>query len=1202
VIPKLAELIREGGAPDPRPEELADILWLASVITVSDDHTNAGTATVPAPGPDPTQSPDGDNQEPATPPDADAGRSRDGNAGPEQRAPQPTDDVSSSGPGHTVRGGLHSPARFGRPGTQTAALVRGPGEPGLTNTLDLMRALRALNRHVPSDTEFDLDEDATVARRLDERMLLPALRPRPSRWLRLAFVQADSPSMALWRSEIHELHQAMVRLGAFRDVRRWRFTERPDSDGTTVEVRRHTATAAQGPALRSRDIVDPTGRQLILVLTDTVGPMWHTGAAQRLLAEWARTSPVAILHLLPSGLWSRGGATPLPAMIQAPRPGAPNARWQTFTGPSRRRSARPGRTVIPVLTLEAEDLRPWAGLTAGNGRWARTAALVIEADHSRLAGGQRRDIATVQLDREPDPVVTDPDPQELIRRFRFSSSGSAWRLAGLLSAVEPITLPIARLVQRAMVPGSSRGDLAEVFLGNLLRREAPAPSEEAEPADQAVFDFVPGVREAILTGQYRRDTRQVRDLVHDEVSAYLERRRDRLGGDQTALTGVSGTGPALAEGLPFASLSAAGMRRLGERPEEVRYGVGQWLPDGPRPSVDDLLVMVAAARAAANAEPPGSRRYGELMSALGAALVLLADQTGDIVDLVDGIEAYLDCVPSGASADRQPWTWHFALGDALLRLARRSGDLGAMVDAAAAFRHAAQANPPESSMRWEILWALNLTESLLSGHEPGDAVSAARRALKDIPFDDPTAVERMYDLGSVLAEASPPDRDSASIYLHAVISDDNVPRAVRSNACRRLAPLVGPPAHALSLIEDAIGLLQLPSPPPHSALPVARLVGEAVAAALDAGRPERAVELLEMLRGAVLPNPPQQAADFGDLIRRVNKAGLGPIVLLNTAPTRCDALIIGGGSSSVTVVPLPALTEAGLCSRAEMLAQVFARRSSGSDPSDFLVRPESTLSGILTWLWISVAQPVLDSLGWQQRRASDGQGSLIWWSPFGPLARLPIHASSEFGLASLGTGVMHRTVSSYTPTIRSLLDAAERRSDPEEHRFGMRVFPIPDEPISRIDIHDLERCEVALFPHGNSSDLLQPTLSQVVAPGRGARSLTIGDIVEARLSAGLALLVGGDSLPSSPVRVEETIPVTGALHLAGFRQVIGALWPVPDWAATMLADRLSPRLDSSIGGVAMGKSARALHKTLIEMQREYSETPLIWAAYTHTGV
>jgi hypothetical protein len=579
VISELAELIREGGAPDPRPEELADILWLASVIAASGTGADAGTETAPTSGPEPTQSPSGHDQGPTTPPHADTHSSRDPHERPDRRATEPADSAS----GYPARGGMHSPAGPDSPETRPATLVRGLGEPGLTNTLDLMRALRALNRHVPSDTEFELDEDANLVRRLDERMLLPALRPRPSRWLRLAFVQADSPSMALWRSEIHELHQGMARLGAFRDIRRWSFAERPDSDGTAVEVRRYTSAAVPRPALRPRDIVDPTGRQLVLVLTDTVGPMWHTGAAQRLLAEWARTSPVAILHLLPSGLWSRGGAAPIPAMIRAPGPGAPNVRWQTFTRLSRRRSEVQGRTVIPVMSLEPGDLRPWAALTAGDGRWERMAALVVEAGYTPIGGAQRPETTTAGREREPDPVshpiATDPDPQELIRRFRFSSSAGAWRLAGLLSAVAPVTVPIARMIQRAMVPGSSRGDLAELFLSSLLRREPLAASGETEPGeplDRAAFDFVPGVREAILTGQYRHDTRQVRELVHEEVSAYVERRRDRLGRDQTVLTGVLGTSTALAEGPPFASLSPAGTRRPGERPEEVRHGVGQY--------------------------------------------------------------------------------------------------------------------------------------------------------------------------------------------------------------------------------------------------------------------------------------------------------------------------------------------------------------------------------------------------------------------------------------------------------------------------------------------------------------------------------------------------------------------------------------------------------------------------------------------------
>ncbi|MFD0427491.1 SAV_2336 N-terminal domain-related protein [Streptomyces zhihengii] len=167
----------------------------------------------------------------------------------------------------------------------------------------LARSLRPLTRRAPSPDRTELDEEATVQHIADTALWLPVLRPAPSRWLDLALVVDDSTSMLIWQETVQEFLSVLVSVGAFRSVQHWILP--------TEEV------AAQGLVLRSpagldhnhspMEIVDPTGRRVVLVLSDCISPAWSDGTVLQLLRAWGRTGPVALVQSLPRGLWERSG-------------------------------------------------------------------------------------------------------------------------------------------------------------------------------------------------------------------------------------------------------------------------------------------------------------------------------------------------------------------------------------------------------------------------------------------------------------------------------------------------------------------------------------------------------------------------------------------------------------------------------------------------------------------------------------------------------------------------------------------------------------------------------------------------------------------------------------------------------------------------------------------------------------------------------
>jgi hypothetical protein len=193
-------------------------------------------------------------------------------------------------------GGLYLPAagvsgRGGRP-------LRAPTGAALPGSLALARALRPLRRSLPSRTRRVLDVAETVRRVAEEGLWLPALRPARDRWLDLALVIDSGASMGPWRSTAAELLKLLSCIGAFRTVRVWNL----DTDASPPRLRAGLAHRSGAPERGPRELVDPAGRSLVLVLTDCVAGTWYDGGAARLIETWARNGPVALVSVLPEHL------------------------------------------------------------------------------------------------------------------------------------------------------------------------------------------------------------------------------------------------------------------------------------------------------------------------------------------------------------------------------------------------------------------------------------------------------------------------------------------------------------------------------------------------------------------------------------------------------------------------------------------------------------------------------------------------------------------------------------------------------------------------------------------------------------------------------------------------------------------------------------------------------------------------------------
>ncbi|MEU8800317.1 SAV_2336 N-terminal domain-related protein [Spirillospora sp. NPDC048819] len=444
--------VLEAAGPPPDARELSEMLWLAC-------HISPPGQDAP---PDPPVPPPKVSEQPANSP---------GLATPPARTPPP--------PPTPLRALHPRPTAEAEPGAE-AEQVLVPTAPMLADPLGVQRALRPLKRRVPSRHRVELDEDATAARIADTRMWTPVLVPSPERWLSLSLVVDTGPTMRLWRPLARELTEALLRQGAFQNVH----VSYLDTTG------RITSTP-DAPPQDPGTLLDASGRQAALILSDCSGPHWWDGRAGRAVRRWARSGPTAILQPLAERLWRRTAAPASPGVAALPRPGAPNTdlRFTPYDG-----VAAPG-VPVPVLEVAPRWLGAWARLVSGSD--PQPAAITTLP--SRPSG-------TAPLHRERELPIG-----ERVSRFLATASPDAAELAAHVAVSVP-SLPVMRLIQHRILGGSAPGQLAEVLLSGLLR-----------PAGGARYEFVPGARDALLDTLPRPEALHTRHVL-EAVSAEIERR------------------------------------------------------------------------------------------------------------------------------------------------------------------------------------------------------------------------------------------------------------------------------------------------------------------------------------------------------------------------------------------------------------------------------------------------------------------------------------------------------------------------------------------------------------------------------------------------------------------------------------------------------------------------------------------------------
>jgi tetratricopeptide (TPR) repeat protein len=155
----------------------------------------------------------------------------------------------------------------------------------------------------------------------------------------------------------------------------------------------------------------------------------------------------------------------------------------------------------------------------------------------------------------------------------------------------------------------------------------------------------------------------------------------------------------------------------------------------------------------------------------------------------------------------------------------------------------------------------------------------------------------------------------------------------------------------------------------------------------------------------------------------IQKAAIdGPVIVVNASQYLCNAVIIFS-TGQPALVPLPHVT----LTEVTRLAGIFEdiSRCTG-DPDPFRSR-ERQLIDLLSELWDLVVSRVVDRL-----QEHTPKGSRIWWCPTGKFAALPLHAAGLY--QGMEPNLSQLYVSSYTPTLSSLIKSRRKKNSKAPRR------------------------------------------------------------------------------------------------------------------------------------------------------------------------
>ena len=362
----------------------------------------------------------------------------------------------------------------------------------------------------------------------------------------------------------------------------------------------------------------------------------------------------------------------------------------------------------------------------------------------------------------------------------------------------------------------------------------------------------------------------------------------------------------------------------------------------------------------------------------------------------------------------------------------------------------------------------------------------------------------------------------------------------------------------------------------------------------------------------------------------------GPVVILNAAESRCDALVVLSNVDHVIQVPLPNLTFQQSIGLQKNLQHI-------------LDGAHANWERFLSSLWRCVVKPVLDVLGFSVRdvillefkthpfiypKQTPGSLSRIFWCPTGPLMFLPIHAAGLYDTVrpQPGNNVFDFVVSSYTPSLSILARSAkhETMAGHELRLLAVRQPPSDGLPKLQSVVIELEYMKEVIrystcttlvessvgtveevlglmkeadwvhFACHGIQDPTSPTNSGLCLANK--ERLKVSDIIALSHSRGGLAFLSADQTATGDKRLpDEAIHIAAGMLFAGYSGVIGTMWSLNDRLVPDVTRDVYEELFRDGARPDHREAARALHEA-IERARDRGERFDGWIPYIHIGL
>ncbi|THU85341.1 TPR-like protein [Dendrothele bispora CBS 962.96] len=370
----------------------------------------------------------------------------------------------------------------------------------------------------------------------------------------------------------------------------------------------------------------------------------------------------------------------------------------------------------------------------------------------------------------------------------------------------------------------------------------------------------------------------------------------------------------------------------------------------------------------------------------------------------------------------------------------------------------------------------------------------------------------------------------------------------------------------------------------------------------------------------------------------------GPVVVVNVAEVRCDALVL---CTSGEIVHVPLLTfshKQAETLRLELVSSLHAHGVRINRNGDRTMHSGEKYKldhfrSVLADLWSHVVQPVLSGL--EQTLDKNAHQSLphITWCATGALAFLPLHAAGIYGSQdpTRDMNISDFAVSSYTTTLTAMLVFGSKPKQDLTKTPSVLIVSQPGTPgltplpgtVKEVEViqryafpnytchlthesatvgavlGEMTKHEIIHLACHGIQDAKDPLNSAFALYDDGLKLNTLMGL--SLKNAELAVLSACQTATGNERLPEEAVHLTAGMLAVGYPSVIATMWSIGDDDAPLIADGIYANLlgghDDSESQKAKLTPAYALHEAVKHLRKKVGETNFVkWVPFVHFGV